>query len=203
VPDLDDHPYLLIYLIGCGLSLIAAFASIVLQWALSWVTKANVVAKNLRKLEPASAKTPIPVRVRKFVVTCIWQAALSWIAVVWEAWRIVLLLLRTAREALTSEPESVRRLRYPLKTNPDLPVESVWAYLCALGIRVGSPPPDEKQLAEELNRASGALPRFDRSTALRQLDALEVVKPAVTSAVLSRPDPEVETDDEDADLPRV
>jgi hypothetical protein len=184
--NLDDHPYLAIYLLGCGLVPVLAVTYLLLGWILSWITKANVVAKNLRKLQPPLNKAPFWARAGKFLATWVAEVALSWISVAMQAWRFVSVLLRTTREILSSEPETVRRLRYPLKTNPDLPVESVWAYLYALNIRVGSPPPDEATLTEHLAEASTLGPAFDRVVALRQLEALDVVKPSIISAVLAR-----------------
>ena len=96
------------------------------------------------------------------------------------------MVLPVARDALSPVPQAVRQLRFPLKNNPSLPAESVWAYLYALGIRAGNVPPDEPGLAEEIDEIFSNLPDFDRAAALRQLDALDVVKPSVIAAVASR-----------------
>jgi hypothetical protein len=129
-------------------------------------------------------KTSFLIRGGKFIGAVVLEAALSWINVAVLVWKIVTLLLRTARDAFSSAPESIKQLRFPLKSNPDLPAEPVWAYLVALRIRAGDVPPDETGLAEALAAVSSRLPRFDRNAALRRLDALDVVKPAVISAVV-------------------
>ena len=182
VTMLDDHPYVALYLLGCAMVFALTVVKLTLHWALAWITKSNVLAANLKKLQPL-VETPFWTKVGKFFGTVALEAALSWINVAVGTWQILALLLRTVREALSSSPESVQRLRFPLKNNPDLPAESVWAYLFALSITVGTALPDEEHLTSELDDISTRLPRFDRSAALQQLEHLGVVKAAVLSAV--------------------
>ena len=185
MPMLADHPYLRLYLLGCALVVPFWVASLTFRWVLAWITKGNIMAANFRKLQP-TARTPFWARTGKFIWSVVSEVSLSWVNVIVITWKFVVLLLRVAREALSSAPESIQRLRFPLKTNPDLPVESVWAYVFALSICAGALPPDEKRLEEELDDVSYQVPRFDRSVALRQLEALDVVKPSVMDAVVAR-----------------
>jgi hypothetical protein len=193
--DLDNHPYLAIYLLGCGFVPVLAVTCVAFTWVLSWITKANVVAKNLRKLEPSQSKAPFASRAGKFLATWTAEMALSWISVAVLAWRTVSVFFRTIREIFSSVPEAVRQLRYPLKTNPDLPAESVWAYAYALNIRVGSPPPDAATLSQHLDVMSTLVPLFDRAAALRQLEALDVVKSSTIAAVVAQGDAPADEDE--------
>ena len=49
---IDEHPYLFIYFLGSGLVLILSMFNMTLLWLISWITKGNVLAKNLKKLQP-------------------------------------------------------------------------------------------------------------------------------------------------------
>jgi hypothetical protein len=184
--NLDDHPLLAIYLLGCALVPALALVSVFTFWVLAWLTKTNVLTKNLKKLQASTTRAPFPSRAVKFLATWLFEIALSWISVALLVWRLLKILLGTAREVLSSRPESIKLLSYPLKNDPHLPVESVWAYAYALTIRGGSPPPDEAALTAELEEISAQKPRFDRAVALRQLESLDVVKPAVIAAVAAR-----------------
>jgi hypothetical protein len=184
--NLDDHPILEIYLLGCALVPPLALLCHITFWALAWITKGNVLAENLKKLQAPTTKAPFSSRVAKFLGTWLLEIALSWISIAVQAWRLLGLLFRTAREGLSSRPESIKLLTYPLKNDPLLAVESVWAYAYALTIRGGSPPPDEYALTRELAEILTSRPGFDRVVALRQLEALDVVKPTVIAAVAAR-----------------
>jgi hypothetical protein len=181
----DDHPYLAIYLLGSALTTVLIVAKLVLHWVLAWITSANILATNLNKLQPVAPQTSVRRRAGKWLGLFLLEAALSWINVLAIAWQILSLLLRTARDALSSAPETVQRLRFPLRRNPNLAPESVWAYLLALGIRAGDLPPDEAHLSRQLDDLCSELPHFDRKAALRQLEALEVVPPSTISGVVN------------------
>jgi hypothetical protein len=83
-------------------------------------------------------------------------------------------------------PEGIKRLRFPLRNNPDMPRESVWAYLHALNVEVGGEPPSETALVDSLNEVTDYYPSFDRVAALKQLESLKVISQDVTSASLAR-----------------
>jgi hypothetical protein len=104
---IDEHPYLAFYLVGCGLVVGLTLANVALHWVLGWITKGNIVTANLRKLQP-SAETPFLVKAGKFIGTVAFEALLSWINVVVITWKMMALLLRTAREAVSSAPDRSR-----------------------------------------------------------------------------------------------
>ena len=173
---LGNHPYLALYLLGGALAVVLTLGHVVLGYVLRWVTKGNIIAANLRKLEPPRPETTFWKEAAKFVGNVLFNATLSWIFVVFIVWIILTLVLHTARDALSSVPESIKQLRFPLKNNSDLPAESVWAHLKALEIRNGKPL-DQAGLFVSLVKE--VPPRFDRWAAVERLEALDVVKPSV------------------------
>jgi hypothetical protein len=183
---LYDHPYLAWYLVGCVFVIALTLAKLTLWWALTWATKGNVLAANLRKLHAPAAKVGWVTATMKFVRTVVFEAVLSWINVVAILWQMAMMLLRTTREALTPVPESIKELRFPLRCNPDLPTESVWAHMVALSIKGEGLTADEEQLTTSLDDVTAERPRFDRIAALRCLEMLQAVKPAVLSAVIDQ-----------------
>lgn len=180
---LAEHPYLFGYLVGVVLAMALLIAKSVVFWSLCWITKTNILAANVKKLREPD-KTPIRVKIAKAVGWFVAEAALSWLNVALVLWQILADSLRTIRDALSATPETVKRLRFPLKNNPDLSAEAVWAYLFALDITAGAQPPDEPQLMIALSKVSAHHPSFDQMVALGQLEFLGVVKPDVLSAAV-------------------
>lgn len=63
-------------------------------------------------------------------------------------------------------------------------IESVWAYYFALNIHTANlPAVDGKTLAQELADIASDHPNFNKQAALRQLETLETVQPAVIASV--------------------
>jgi hypothetical protein len=172
----DGHPLVGLYLLGCVLAVALTLVHLVLVHVLGWVTKGNIVAANVRKLQAPQPKTPFLKASAQFIGNLLFNGILSWLFVLFVSWIILRLVLNTAREAWSSAPESVEQLLFPLKNNPDLPAESVWAHLKALEIRNGKPL-DEAGLFISLVKETP--PGFNRGAAIDRLEALDVVKPAV------------------------
>lgn len=183
---IDQHPYLFVYLLGCVLVVLLSVFNVTLFWTIAWITKANVVRKNLKKLEPADDETSLAVKASAFVGAFVFEVALSWIGVLVAVWQVASMLLKTLREAVTSTPEEIKLLRFPLHNNPNLSREAVWAYVHALRIKVGEASPDERTLLQSLHNAREQHPSFDRSTALSQLNGLNVVSEAIISSAQRR-----------------
>src|ERR1700690_10720 len=78
--NVEDHPYLSLYLLGCALVVVLTLANVTLHWCLAWVTKANIVAGNLKKLKPP-VHVSFLVKVGKFLGTIILESLLSWLNV--------------------------------------------------------------------------------------------------------------------------
>ena len=56
---LNDHPYITIYLVGCLAVLMLIIAKASIFSLVDWVTKANILRKNLKKLEMWIADTNV------------------------------------------------------------------------------------------------------------------------------------------------
>lgn len=180
---MDAHPYISVYLIGSALSVILAVFTALLLWVLSWLTKSGVVARNLRKIA-----TPPVSRGHEwtmFFVSLALEAMLSWIGVVIAIVAIPWHILKAVREALTSMPQGVQDLRYPLKSNPELSREAVWAYMRAFRVKIGEQPPDANGLLLELRRLLDHYPYFNREHALTHLRSLNAIDPAVVDLAIS------------------
>jgi hypothetical protein len=181
---LKKHPYLALYLAGSALSLALMLASLMLFGMIAWFTKENILTANLKKLLPPD-KTSMGMKIGKTATTVAFAAALSWINAAVLLWQIPTRLLRFIRDFLSPTPESVKELRFPLRNNPHLSAESVWAHTFALGILTGDHAPNKTQLLSSLDEISTCRPTLDPTTALRQLERLNVVKPDVLSASLA------------------
>ena len=188
---IHSHPYLFIYLIGCILVVILTLIKISLFWTIAWITKGNILNKNLKKLLSPNKGTFIK-KVTQFLGVLLLETALSWINVVVVLWQITTALLRTVREVFSSTPEAIKLLRFPLKTNPDMSREAVWAYVQALQVKGGGKQLSESELLATLNELFDQFPSFDRRDALKQLESLNVMSSGVISATLSRLSPSEE-----------
>lgn len=181
---INKHPYLALYFLGCLLAIALVLARIVLLSVIYWFTKENILAANLRKLDPPDQRS-FGQKTWALTWEFVWVAALSWINVLFLLFQIPILLLRIAREAMTPVPQAVKMLRFPLRNNPHLSVEAVWAYLLAAGIHCGDEPPDQMGLLKRLDRVAKGQPDFDRTAALKHLERLDAVKADVLSAALA------------------
>jgi hypothetical protein len=182
---IDQHPYIFIYLLGCVFVLILSIFKVILFWFLSWITKGNILKKNLKKLDPADEQA-FGRKAMVFIGVLAFEAAPSWINVIVGVWQIIAHLLKIVREALVSTPEAIKELRFPLNNNPNMSREAVWAYVYALSMKVGEKLPGESELLYALNDLREEHPSFNREAALNQLKGLNVVSADVISSALRR-----------------
>ena len=101
-------------------------------------------------------------------------------------WQIPTAPFRVLRDVFTPTPEEIKLLRFPLRNNPEMSRESVWAYVLALQVKSGDKLPDESALLTSLKEMSNHYHTFDSRTALKQLDNLKVISPEVMTASLKR-----------------
>lgn len=173
---LNEHPYLSIYILGCASALILSLFKIVLFYSIDWIIKANILNKNIRKIMPPEEKT-FAQRALTFLGILIFEMLLSWINVFVVLFQVVTTLIRIIRDSLAPAPEAVKNLRFPLKNNPHMTREAVWAYLMALKVKAGDKPPDEYGLIDGIKDVSEHYPTFNFRDALNQLDSLNVISP--------------------------
>lgn len=171
----DDHPYVLIYAAGCVTTFILSLLKVVLFYALNWVTKANILARNAKKIQPPES---VVEKVVPIVISLALEMALSWIGALIVIWQIVMGLLRVVRELFSSDPEEIKLLRFPLRNNPSLSREAVWAYVTALNIKAGWQW-NGRAIDWQLSELVEYYPSFNESTAIEILSSLMVVEPEV------------------------
>lgn len=181
---IDDHPCIFFYLVGSVLVVVLSLFKVVLFWAIDWVIRANVFTINLRKLLPPD-ETTFGEKAAKCLGILTIEALLSWINVAVVLWQIFSTLLRVSRDLLQPAPEAIKVLRFPLRNNPDMPRESVWAHVHALGVRGGEALPTKEALVSSLSQVVGYYPTFDRVAALKQLESLNILSSEVISASLT------------------
>ena len=180
---LEQHPYLFFYLLGCGCVIVLLAFKTILFWFFAWITKENILNKNLKKLLPPDERA-LWHKTLIFIGGLLIDVLLSWIIVAVIAWQILMLFLKTVRALLASTPEAIKLLRFPLWNNPDMSREAVWAYANALKVKAGEMPPEESELLFSLNELSRSYRYFDRIAALNQLEGLNVINGDVISATM-------------------
>jgi len=169
------NDYLLIYLFGCALAFVLNIFNVLLFWLLAWFTKGNVVATNLRKLQEPDDDN-IWIKTLATALGFLLEAALSWIGVLAALWMTLSTVFKTLRETVTPTPEAIKLLRFPLQTNPNMSREAVWAHVQALRVRLGGNELSTAQLLALLDDMAESHPSFDKATALKQLENLDVVR---------------------------
>jgi len=178
-----NNSWALIYVTGCVVEVIVLSVNSLILWTIRTITGANTVKRNLKKLEPPD-RTSFLERVGKSLGAIIFEIALSWIGVVLGVWVFLRTLLGILQEVFASTPEEIRRLRYPLRNNPSLSRETVWAYLTAVAALGGNPVTDPTELLSSTEDIVKNYPDFNSGLALRQLQSLGVVDSGVAAAAL-------------------
>ena len=181
----DEHPYIGIYLLGCVAAAMLSLFKAGLFWMIGWITKSNVAEKNLKKIQPPDKETFGEKAATFFTLLAI-SSAFSWLSVITAPFEIMWGLLKVLREVFASTPEAIKVLRWPLRNNPDMSREAVWAYFFALKLKVGEASPNVYGLLTELNELSEHYPYFDRKAALNQLNGLNVMSAEIISSALDR-----------------
>ncbi len=180
----DVQPYLSIYLIGCALVVFLTLFKVVIFWFIGWITKENILNKNLKKLQHPD-ETTFTSKALLFLGAIVLEAALSWVNVLVIIFQIIKMLLNVIREALTTKPEAIKALRFPLRNNPNMSREAVWAYLSALQIKVGEKQPNESDLLYSLEEVTDYYPSFNKKIALNQLKDLNIISNDIVISTLS------------------
>lgn len=178
----NQHPYLFIYLLGSSLVILLTLFKIAIFYIIDWIIKANILNKNLKKLTKPD-NTEWYLKVLRFFGLLLFEAALSWINVVVVTGQILYHTLKVLREIFTPAPEEIKKLRFPLRNNPMLSAEAVWAYLMALNIKSGEALQNESVLFASLEEVLDNKHDFNFQNALDQLGNLNVLNSeTITSA---------------------
>lgn len=179
---IDNHPYLSIYLLGSILVVALTFIKISLFYIVDWITKGNILTKNLKKIDKPDEKSWY-LKILLFLGTVLFEAALSWVNVLVILVQIPWTLIKVLRDLITSAPEEVKVLRFPLRNNPMLSKEAVWAYIMALNVRMGVAMQDENQIIAAIEEVLEKRPDFNYQDALDKLDELQVIIPEIITSV--------------------
>lgn len=181
--NLDEHPYLSIYLAGCLAAFCLHFVSAAGFFIVEWASKDDVLKKNLNKIKDPSQQG-FKFTAIMFSMSLVAGTVVSWLGVLLYLWVIFWTPLIAIRGAFSSVPEEIKLLRFPLKNNPNLTREAVWAYAYALGVKAGTIP-DPMNMAWELGEIGGYYPSFNSHVALETLRSLGGVDHETLSEALA------------------
>jgi hypothetical protein len=179
---ISEHPYLALYLSGSILVVLLSLLKVILFHAVDWFIKGNILRKNLKKISPPDKKSILE-KIGVFISTIVVEALLSWINVVVIIWQILVFLLHAVRNVVSSVPEEIKQLRFPLTNNPNMSREFVWAYGIALLVKTGSNTLTKGNIIHSIKETLGYYKTFDYTTALDKLCELRVVDSAIINSV--------------------
>jgi hypothetical protein len=129
--------YLEIYLLGSATVAVLSILKYLYFNAIAWIFKVHVINKNLAKISLDSQLT-FWEKLGTFGVALFFESLLSWINVPIICWQFFHETIKVLRESISTVPEDIKILRYPLKNNPNLEAEIVWAYSQALNFKNGT-----------------------------------------------------------------
>jgi hypothetical protein len=182
----DEHPLVLtLYLIGSAAGAITFAVLSALGEFVSWMTKTNILERNLKKLTRNDDATLIT-RTLFFIGLLLVAALFSWVFVLLWLSVSVFGILFALRDVFESKPEAVKKCRYALKNNPHLSREAVWAYSIALDAANGQPMIEGKLIAESLNNVRVNHDDFNGHAAVQFLRTFYVVEPHVLDSAIER-----------------
>lgn len=173
---------LFIYLLGSVLVILLILAKLIIFYVFNWITKANILDKNLKKLQKEDKKEWY-LNLLIFLGKVLFEASLSWMNVVFVLWQILAEIFKGLRDSLSPTPEEIKKLRFPLRNNPALSKEAVWAYSVALGLKTGEALPNENVIIGTIDEVLENRPDFNYRYALNQLDNLKVLSSETIASI--------------------
>jgi hypothetical protein len=180
------EPYFYFYLAGCICYALLLPAKMIILYFLCWITKDNILIRNIKKINPPDEKYTFKTRLVVYGMFIAVDVTLSWINVAIVLWQIAVELFSVLRHFFTSVPEEIKLLRFPLKNNPHMPRESVWAHMTALSVKLGELIPMDSTLIQSLDDVHGNYQSFGRISALKQLDNLNIISSETISSALKQ-----------------
>lgn len=178
----------LIYLYILGATL--AFCYIVFNKAVDWlyskITGLDVFRENLKKLEMhydffTGEMKEYPVTNKEATKLILLEMSLSWISVIIQIWKTFKFFIQAIKEQLTVSP-ALKELYYPLRNNPYLEKEIVWARLISSSVITTGRQLSLEEVYRGIEIYESRLINFNRDKALKYLLDLEVVKNLKDSA---------------------
>lgn len=181
--NLDEHPILFAYLMGCLFAFFLHFVVIAETYLVTWFFKGNILRRNLKKIQDPEGQG-FKVEAGIFAINLTIVTVSSWLAVLQFTFQIVWIPMKVLREAFASVPEEIKSIRFPLLNNPDLSREAVWAYLYALNTK-GGVTPNSWEINNDLYGVGAYYPSFNKQSALEILGSLKVVDQEILSNAAS------------------
>lgn len=176
--------YFNIYLVGCVVSIMVIISKVLVFKILLWLTKENIIIHNIKKISPPDEFGILGKAVSQALMYLL-ETALSWLSVFLNVLHTIYVVLNFIRESMVSVPEDVKQLRFPLKNNPNLSAESVWAYKTALEIKAGEIPVKGEGLLKLFGFIDVYCPSFSRKTALNTLRKCDVIEEEIIESAFS------------------
>jgi hypothetical protein len=167
--------WIAIYLAGSVCVIFLTLGKIVLAWLLTWLLGDRVYWKNANKLSPVDERS-LWKKIAEFLGLLLIESLLSWINVAVVLWQIVKMLLGTIRNLLSPKPDLVRQLVFPLRVNPNLSQETVWAHLFAVQILTLGRQPTVEEIQSSIEEVLEEHPSFDAVEAVKELGDLKIIK---------------------------
>lgn len=171
---IDSHPYASLYLLGCVLVAALTLIKIAICYSINWVTKGNILKKNLEKISAPSELSRLE-RALVFFGALFLEIALSWVNVFVLLWQIAIELIKFLREMFCHVPDAIKDLRFQLKNNPNLSPEAVWAYSLSLYVKSDQSANVPAVIAKWAGEAEESIQNFNFLYALETLLKIGVV----------------------------
>jgi len=180
--NFDWQLYLFIYFAGVICAILMMLIQIVFVFTINWITKTNIFYKNLKKLDPHNIEAGIYSKYSSKLIYFL-EPLLSWISVVFIIGRMFYTICNNIRVALQSTPEEIKILNFPLRNNPDLKPEVVWAHLMALRSKNGDIV-NSYIISANLKEIKLKNSYFASDFAIENLKRLNVIDPEILSDTL-------------------
>ena len=155
-----------VYLFGAFLVIALILVKLIMFPAVDWLAHGPTIRRNLQKIS-----APVEKRSKWKLLFLPLEVALSWVNVVIISWQILFWFVNLLRELCTSVPPTLKELRYPLRNNPDLQPEMVWALVVAAEREVGGFW-SEEDLKEQIEEIKSYHPSFNAEIAQKCLNSL-------------------------------
>lgn len=176
---------LFVYLFGCFIAFLIQITTRTIINFIYFITKENILIKNIKKISEPDNRT----KVKKFgewALAFLLSVLASWINVIGASIHFIVFIFRFIREIIQTTPQTIKELRWPLRNNPDLSREHVWAYLVALSVKGGSTELNADLIIKEIFNITNYYEDFEKKRAVKILSTLIVINENILNEVENR-----------------
>lgn len=182
---LNSHPFLDNYLVGCTTAVVLTIAQVLLYELFYRVTRRTVAKVNIAKLRP-DYEMFLGRRILRRAALSLPVILLSWIGGLLLLFEIPWALAKMTRQELKPVADDIKKLQLKLRNDPTMSREDVWAYVQALGVKLGRKVRDEETLALSLNEVISHHPFFNQQSALMTLKELDALSSQSIDSLLEK-----------------